>query len=81
MKTEKTKTVKPVSQKMKILHHLREVGSITPLEALGTMGCFRLQARINELRMDGWHISTTMKRDINGKTYARYSFASDTRVS
>lgn len=67
------KKEKRVSQKEKIINQMRSAGSITALEALGTMGCFRLQARINELRNAGWDILTTMKKDVTGKSYARYS--------
>ena len=44
---------------------------ITPLDALGMMGVFRLAARIEELRKRGHNIVTEEVTD-NGKTYARY---------
>jgi len=44
---------------------------ITQLQALEKWGCMRLSARINELRINGMNILTTMiKRD--GKAYAKY---------
>ena len=33
-----------------ILEHLEKYGSITPLQALDLYGCFRLAARVHELR-------------------------------
>jgi len=52
--------------------HLKAKRSITPLEALGLYGVFRLAARIKELRDKGWDIKTETRRDPNGKTYAAY---------
>ena len=46
-----------MNQSDKILDHLRG-GPITPLQALNLYGCFRLAARINELRKQGHNIST-----------------------
>lgn len=53
--------------------HLRSGRSITPLEALGLYGVFRLAARIKELREQGWDISNEIRRDPNGKIYSTYS--------
>lgn len=44
---------------------------ITALEALAEIGCFRLAARISDLRADGYTIETVTER-LGGKTYARY---------
>lgn len=63
-----------MSQVQKIKHHLEFYGSITPMEALNDYGCFRLAPRINELRIRGIGIKTTMEKK-NGKRYARYTFA------
>ena len=58
------------SQVDAILDHLRS-GPITPLDALHHFGCFRLAARINELRRDGHAIRTDLVvRD--GKKVAEY---------
>ena len=46
------------SQNQKILDHLRNRGPITPMDALKLYGCFRLAARINELRRMGIVIKT-----------------------
>lgn len=45
---------------------------ISPVEALTLFGCFRLAARIGELRNDGHNITTKICRDVNGRRYARY---------
>ena len=59
------------SQKKKILKHLQEGLSITPMEALREFGCFRLGARISELRED-YPILTKMIKVPSGKWVARY---------
>lgn len=53
--------------------HLRSGRSITPLEALGLYGVFRLAARIKELREQGWMILSDIRRDMSGKVYSTYS--------
>lgn len=45
--------------------------SLTPIDALDKFGCFRLAARIDELRKAGLDIET-IKEKKNGKSYARY---------
>lgn len=59
-----------MSHAKQILNHLN-TAPITAMEALNQYGCFRLAARINDLRMEGHHIHTeiTMK---NGKRFAEY---------
>jgi len=49
-----------LSQNKQILHHLKSNGSITPIEALNEYGCFRLAARIKDLRDEGHNISTNI---------------------
>ena len=54
----------------KILTHIREHGSITPLEAIH-LGCFRLAARVHELRGRG--VPSVTRRQVHpGGTHARY---------
>lgn len=60
-----------MSQEFDILLHLRDYGSITPLDALRKFGCFRLGARINDLRNQGYEIETIMTT-INKKRFAKY---------
>lgn len=54
-----------------IRSYLLEGNSITPIDALQRFGCFRLAARIEELRKAGLDIETIKERR-NGKSYARY---------
>lgn len=51
--------------------HLKSGKSITPLEALNLYGCFRLGARIWELRNEGHSIITDIIEN-NGKRFACY---------
>jgi hypothetical protein len=46
--------------------------SLTQLEALNQFGCFRLAARIADIRDEGFHIVTDMVTLENGKRVARY---------
>jgi hypothetical protein len=60
-----------VTQNDAIKQHLLSGKPITPLDALQKYGCFRLAARIDDLRKAGLDIETlTEKR--NGKQYASY---------
>jgi hypothetical protein len=43
------------------------------LEALQQFGCFRLAARIHELRNQGWQIAERMVETSSGKRVAEYS--------
>lgn len=65
----------PKNQMDHLKEHLKSGRTISSLEALGLYGSFRLAARIKELRLRGWGITSTMKRDPNGKTYAVYALA------
>lgn len=59
------------SQKAEILNWLQHLGTITPKDALELCGCFRLSARIADLRSEGWLIVTEQPR-IKGAHYAVY---------
>jgi hypothetical protein len=59
------------TQRDQILAHLRDGNSLTPLEALRRFGCFRLGARIWDLKQDGHDIRTELV-DVNGKRVAKY---------
>lgn len=50
------------SQSQSILEHLQKYKEITPLEALNKYGCFRLGARIFDLRDKGHKIKTQVVR-------------------
>ena len=63
---------KTESQSEQILAYMKSGKSITPIEALNYFGCFRLGARIFDLREQGNDIkSETIER--NGKRFASYS--------
>lgn len=60
------------SQNQEIYEYLQTGKSLTPLEALERFGCFRLGARIWDLKQADVKIETTMVEK-NGKRYASYS--------
>ena len=59
------------SQNHQIAAYLMRGGSITPIDALKMFGCFRLSARIADLRKGGMKIVTKYVTE-NGKTFAQY---------
>lgn len=66
-----------MTQNERIVRHLLEFGSITPLDALAEYGIMRLAARISDVKTLGYDIDTEM---VTGKnrfgertTYARYT--------
>lgn len=65
-----------MTQKERILRHLRDYGSISQLEALKEYGIMRLSSRVSELRAEGYPIRREMvssKNRYNENTsYARY---------
>ena len=64
-----------MSQKSRILNHLKTGRAITQIEALNLFGCFRLASRIEELRSQGYDIKTVMI-DYNNKRFAKYILGS-----
>ena len=68
-----------VTQASLIIEYLEEFGSITPLEAIRDIGCYRLSARISDIKDMGVPIKTEMVNVKNrrGKysRIARYSLA------
>jgi hypothetical protein len=59
------------SQNERILNYLQKGKSLTPITALTKFGCFRLAARISDLRKQGHTIHTdTITK--NKKTFASY---------
>ena len=59
-----------MSQEYMILQHMRQE-PITPIDALQEYGCFRLAARIKDLRDMGYTIHTDIIRK-GGKRFASY---------
>lgn len=64
------------SQNAKILAYLESGRSITPIEALNMFDCFRLSARIKDLRNEGHLIKTIRCEKLNKEghtvSYAKY---------
>jgi hypothetical protein len=62
-----------MSQNKQIADYLNKGKKLTPIDALNKFGCFRLAARIVDLRNEGMNIVTrTIKLD-NKKQIAQYS--------
>ena len=61
------------NQARRILAYLREGNRITALEALELFQCFRLAARVHELRQQGWAIAEKTVETASGKRIAEYS--------
>jgi len=60
-------------QSNRILEYLKEGNSVTPMDALRLFGCFRLSARIFDLKSSGSNIRTIMIMDKDtGKRFASY---------
>lgn len=64
-----------LSQKKVILAHLRRFGSIEPMTALREYGCYRLGARIGDLRAEGHNIVTEMLESVSRITGRPVHFA------
>jgi hypothetical protein len=58
-----------------IKDYLQRGNTITPFEALQKFGCFRLGARIYDLKKDGLEIKTTIIES-GGKHFAQYKIGS-----
>ena len=74
---EKVTVHQKSTQRIQIMRHLKENGTITQLEALREYGIMRLASRISELKKRGEPISKVMRSATNryGETvrYAEYS--------
>ena len=60
-----------MTQNQQIKGYLEKGKSITPIQALNKFGCFRLAARISDLRNEGLNIATKIVTK-EGKSYASY---------
>lgn len=54
-----------ISQKEMILKHLQDYGTIEPMTALREYGCYRLGARIADLRQEGYNIDSQITQGRN----------------
>lgn len=63
------------SQADAILAYLKSGNGITPIDALNLFGCFRLGARIADLKKRGYDIVTERVKVEGGKYVAKYHLA------
>lgn len=61
-----------MTQCQKIVAYLRKNKSISPMEAVRDLKCYRLAARISDLRGMGYKILTKTEKSQDGGMYARY---------
>lgn len=59
------------TQKAAIRAALKRGRKLTPIDALKEFGCFRLGARIYELKREGLNVRSRLK-NVNGKSFAEY---------
>ena len=64
-----------MTQTDQILTALKAGKRLTPVDALNDFGCFRLGARIYDLRREGHAIERTMIETPNGSRVAEYRMA------
>lgn len=62
-----------MSQNKQIADYLNKGKKLTPIDALNKFGCFRLAARIADLRNEGMSIVTNTIKLENNKQVAQYS--------
>ena len=62
-----------MSQNKQIADYLNKGKKLTPIDALNKFGCFRLAARIADLRNEGLNIVTNTIKLENKKQIAQYS--------
>jgi hypothetical protein len=71
--------MKKITQQDRIINYLNDYCTITPLQAMRDLGCYRLSARIFDLKENGYNIDTKMvevKNRYGGTTkVAEYSLA------
>jgi hypothetical protein len=61
------------TQNKLILKYLKEGNSINPIQALKKFGCFRLSARIHNLREEGHDIECNIVK-VENKKFASYKY-------
>jgi hypothetical protein len=62
-----------ITQDKRVLDYLKEHKSINPMQSLGELGCYRLSARIKQLRNQGYSIIT--KRITKEGKFGKVNFA------
>ena len=73
MNTKRLVNHQTTSQCAQVLNHLQSGKKLTQIEALYKFECFRLPARIDQLRQEGHDIKTNMIKLASGKRIAEYS--------
>jgi len=68
----KENTMSEVSQVNQIKAHLNQGYRITAIDALASFGCFRLAARISDLKQEGYNIDKVMVETASGARVAQY---------
>jgi len=68
-----------MSQNQQVLQSLRR-GPITAADAVG-FGCYRLAARVKNLREEGYDIHTELVVNKDGKRFARYTLRGSTQAA
>ena len=68
------------AQNVMILDHLITIGPITPRQALDLYNCFRLGARIYDLRQAGHNIITMRVDNEFGNSYAEYHLLAQAKL-
>lgn len=66
------------TQNKMIREFLEQGNAINPMIALNRFGCFRLSARIHDLRTTGMNIGMTRKMNSKGNYYAEYRLMEET---
>jgi hypothetical protein len=69
-----------VSQASEIKEYLKQGYRITAIDALQTFGCFRLAARIKDLKDEGMEIDKVMVKTASGARVAQYYSPSKVRT-
>lgn len=61
-----------IPQNAAVLAYMREFGSITAKEAVAALSCYRLSARIYDLKRAGHNVVAERVDSGNGGQFARY---------
>ena len=72
MNTKRLISHATTSQCSQVLKYLQDGNTLTQLQALYKFECFRLPARIDQLRQEGHDIKTKMIKLASGKRVAEY---------
>ena len=66
-----------MTQSEQILGYLKTGKTLTPLEALYDFDCFRLSARIHDLKAQGWPITCDLMEVNGNKKVGHYYLTND----